>query len=306
MRAGFLFIILLVAPAVYAVDFNVGVSPSKIDIGNVNAGDQKIAKFDIFTVSDEPLLVYLGSESGRFDFFNVGYKEMMDSFSEEQTSSWAEFIKNPVDIDTTTRKAGRSWTEVTVLINVPKDAEPGFHVLYVVPTPATYGKVEAPIGTMIVSIAKIPIMLNVAGDARREGVILDSTAHGYSDGRFKMKTFFKNTGTVTIYATARNQIYDMNRTLMGEYDSSGASVAPGATAVLEAPVNQKFSEGDYNADTIVKFTTGQAEKTGAISLRGNAITAEAPAETQPWWLIILIIAAVIVIIALRWLHAKGA
>lgn len=304
MKFRILILLLLFLPFANAADFSVGVSPNIVFLGDVSPGDQKIVKFGIFSVSTDPLLVYLSSQNGDFDFFAKGYKEYMPAFSEQQTTSWIEFLSNPVEINPEERKVGRGWTDINLLLNVPKDAEPGFHVVYITPYPTVYGQVNAPVGTTIVSVVRVSIIFYVKGDAKRDGIILDTTAAGYSEHGFTAKTFFQNTGSETIQAYAKNKVYDQNGSLIGEFESSKSYVKPEETFMFETPVYAQLPEGEYSVDSKVLFTTGDATKTGMVTLFVPAATEQQvqPKTGLPWTTVLIII--VLIVIIVWWLRAK--
>jgi hypothetical protein len=300
-----LLFVLVFSGVVHAVEFSIGVSPNVVDVGEIQPGEQKLVKFSIFTVSDEPLLVYLESENGNMDFFNIGYKDRMPQFSEENILPWVEFLSNPVEILIHGDGAGRSWTDINLVISVPEDAEPGYHVFYVQPKPTVYGEGPgAPIGATIVSVAKVSVIFKVAGDSKRDGIILDTTSHGYSDRGFTIKTYFQNTGTTTLYSRAVNKIYDGNN-FVGEFSSSREYVSPGEVMVFQTPVYTYLDEGEYNIVSTVTYTTGDAQQETTINLLKPIITAKAAEERNPLditLILIVIIAIVVIIVAIRWLR----
>ncbi len=298
-------LLLFILPIVHAADFSVGVSPNTVIVGDVAPGEQKIVKFSIFTVSTEPLLIYLEKERGSFDFFSRGYTELMDKFSEERTDAWVDFLANPVEIDTSGNKtADRSWKDISVLLNVPRDAEPGYHIFSIIPRPTLYGEPTAPIGTTIVTVTKVSALFNVAGEARRDGIILDTTAHAYTGSSMTLKTFFKNTGTLTVYTRARNRLFDGSGTLAGEFYSSREYVKPQETKTLETPIFQKIEEGTYRVETTIDITTDELQKNSTIVLVKTAVIAAPPAAVDPLFITVLIIAIIIIIVIAWWFGAK--
>jgi hypothetical protein len=295
-----LFAFAFLIPASHAADFSVGVSPPVLDAGTASPGEQKIAKFSIFTVSDEPLLVYFETQNGNLDFFSKGYGIFESNFSEEQTASWIQFVANPTEIQTNeSRLVGRSWKDITVILNVPSNAEPGYHVVYVQPKPTVYGKGGAPIGTSIVAVTQISILFNVQGEAKRDGVILDTILSSSS-----VKTPFQNTGTVTISAQATSDVYDNNGTLVGTFSSPRAFVGPGKMVSFEAPT-PRLAPGRYSISSTVKFTTGEAKSTrpglvSAAQQQKKTEKTEFPLAALATGIIIILA----IIIIYRWFRAS--
>ncbi len=299
-------IILLFLPVANAAVFSVGVSPNTVVVNDISPGETSIVKFSIFSVSDEPLLVYLSAENGNFDFFNKGYAEHKSEFSEESASPWVEFLNNPVEINPEERKAGRGWVDINLLLHVPENAEPGYHVVQISPMPTVFGQTPGQVGTALVTIAQVSILFNVKGGARREGLILDTTADGYSKYGFHLKTFFQNTGTLTLHARAANKIYDTNDTFLGEFISGSDYVKPGNTFAYDTPVQVPFPDGAYKVESKVTFTTGEADKNSTINVYApiTGVAVAAPQGEFPWLLVLLVVIIIIIIIAARWLLEK--
>jgi hypothetical protein len=306
MRLFYFFVtFLLLVTSAHAVDFSVGVSPPVVEVGDVNPGEQKIVKFSIFTVSDENLLVYLDTENGNMDFFNRGYSHLMSNFSEEPTMAWIQFVNNPVEIDVASSKtAGRAWKDVTLVLNVPRNAEPGYHVIKINPRPTVYGSLGTPVGTSIVATTSVSILFNVRGSAKRDGVVLDSTTNGYAGNPFSINTFFQNLGTNTIHARTFIKIYDADKNFLGEFYSPGLYVKPGLVTLFETPVDTGLNEGEYSIESSVIFTTDSAEKNSTIYLYTQQEQPK-PAEDNTW-IIIFAIAIIIILLALayRWYSEK--
>lgn len=312
MRLSFILIlifsILLISPILSAaVDFTVGVSPPILYLGEVDKDSTNIVKFYLVTPSTEPLLVYLKPEMGRLDFFSKDqYKGLISNYSEENVISWAEFLKNPVEIllgNETLKTAGgeiRGWREVSFLLNVPKDAEPGYHLIRINPIPTIPSEVIGQAGTRVVAITSVAVLFKVPGDARREGIILDVVSGGYVGNRFEIDTYFQNTGTTTISAKASQNIYRDNTSVAGP-TSSSELVKPGEVKVLRTflPANE-VSLGDYYVTTTVSYTTGYASKNSTITVSQPPVAVIKP-EVFPWWAIILIIVIVAIAICIyKW------
>ena len=271
--------------------FSVGVSPSVVTLDNVESGSGKIVNFYIVTIYDDPLLVNLQAEQGSIDFFQAGYATFLVNYSEQDVSSWAQFFNNPVELipattgDTSTLKG---WREIDFLVDVPRNAEPGYHLLNVKPLPTVPEEsVGGEAGTMLVAVTSLNVLFNVPGEAKREGVILDTNAeNGY------ISTYFKNTGTVTISATASQKIYDESGKHIADWRSPKELLIPGETRVFR---NRFSSIGKYTVSTTVNYITGSAFRNSTVVVA--AITGMvAGKEETPWLTILIILIAIISII----------
>jgi hypothetical protein len=86
----------------YAKDFSVGVSPSFIDLGEIQQDSSKPVNFFIVSPSNETIIVYLQAVQPLIDFFgNAKYKDYVFNYSEEPVSSWVQTFSNPVELKPT-------------------------------------------------------------------------------------------------------------------------------------------------------------------------------------------------------------
>jgi len=301
-----LIVFLALFQPVLAVDFTIGVSPGVIDLGEVGRGDTKIVKFFLVTPSSEPLLVYLEAENGNLDFFSRDqYKQLVFNYSEEATVNWAEFLSNPIELkpanETLKTGAGeiRGWREISFLLNLPKNAEPGYHLLKIKPSPYVPSEVIGQAGARVVAVTSVSVLFKVTGDAKREGIILDVTKGKVIGDRLEINTYFKNTGSVTISAKAFQSIFEDGKPIEN-LTSPLQFVKPGETAILKTYLNLgKVSPGNFDVLTTVSYTTGSTSKNSTLVIEAIP-TIEKPKEIFPWWIIILILIVLIAIGIYKW------
>jgi hypothetical protein len=303
----FIFSILLLTSISLAAELIVGVSPPVLNLGEIERGTTKIVKFYLVTPSSEPLLVSLQSEKGNLDFFTRDeYKNILFNYSEEEVSGWVEFLKNPVELapsnETLQTKGGviKGWREISFLLNVPKNAEPGYHLVRINPYPSVPSEVLGQAGARVVAITSLSVLFNVPGDARREGLILDVVPGKYIGDRLEINTYFKNTGSVTISAKAIQTILK-NGEAITTLSSSTELVKPNETKILKSllPLDG-ISFGDYNVITSVSYTTGSTQKNSTLTISPPLLPTFAPPPAFPYWIIILIIIIAIAIGIYKW------
>ena len=285
----------------------VGVSPPVVDLGKVGRGTANLVKFYVVTISENPILVRLEAENGRLDFFDNNYVDSIFNFSEEDTASWVKFLSNPVELKpqnetlTTNYESIKGWREVDFLIEIPLNAESGYHLIRVKPTPIETSVTKEPVGANVIAITSINVIFNIFGEAKREGVILDSTSE-YESNNLQINTFFKNIGTTTITARAIQRIYDNNSNFVTEVASSKQFVKPNEMKNLNSflPLTS-LSAGDYQVLTTVSYTTDSAYKNSTIFISPEAILIKPKAEELSTWVFIIII-IIIAIVIYRWVH----
>ena len=303
----FIFCLFFVNMGLCVRDFTVGVSPGVVKMGKVEAGTTEIVTFFIITPSEETLLVSLEPIRGRLDFFNKGgYKDLIFNFSEEDVTSWVNIINNPVELkpsnETLVMPGGviRGQREITFLLEIPKDADPGYHLVNINPVPRAPPEEMGQVGTRIIAITSVNVLFNIAGEAVRRGVILDTEEGKYNGENLEIKTYFQNTGTTTITAKARQKIYDSEENLVKELSSHMDYFSPGEIKPLKSYLTTTgLSLGDYKIFTTVDYTTNTTTKASTITLK--EIPEIVPKEELiiPVWLIILALILIAMILIYR-------
>lgn len=300
MKLYFIIISLLMASVSLAA-ISVGVSPPIVELGKLEPGESKVVSFDFITSSEETLLVYMAAEKGKMDFFKSRpqYTYMLQNYSEENVDSWIKLINNPIELkkpeDSGTNIRGRR--EVKFLLNIPEDAEPGYHLMNIIPTPTFSSETVGAAGAVMVSIVPVTILFEIEGEARREGIILDTVYSGYDGSRLRIDTYFQNTGTDTMTVRAFQELYDKEGNFIASSPSQKALLEPDEVTAL----NTQLSTGtipydDYIISTKVDYTTGSAYRNSTITLYGLPAAPMAVAEPFPLFTVGLIIAFIIIII----------
>ena len=287
--------------------FAVGVSPPVVNMGEIERGTTNLVKFYIVTVSEEPLLVYLEPENGMLDFFDSHYNNFIFNYSEEGSSKWVRFLSNPVELKPTNNSLNtgyetiKGWKEVDFMLQISKDAEPGYHLIKIRPAPASPSGSSGRIGTMVVAVTSVNILFKIPGDANRKGIILDTVSEGSSSpNQVEINTYFQNTGTVTISAYALQKIYDKNGNFITQISSSKEYLRPNEAKPLKSFLSlSSVPFGDYDVYTTVDYTTDSAYKNSTVSITSGMMIAKAKAEEFPMWVFIVII-IIIAIIIYRW------
>jgi hypothetical protein len=301
-------ILILLPETSFAVaEFSVGVSPSIVDLGMLSRGSTNIVKFFLVTPSTEPLLVYLNPERGNIDFFATHNGNLITNFSEEDTSTWVNLLKNPVELtpsnQTLQTVAGQisGWREVNFLVDVPNNAEPGYHIAKVKPAPSVPSEIVAGAGARVVAVTYVTVLFDVPGDSERQGVILDVNSGGFIGNELEIRTYFQNTGTDTISARAYQSIYK-NVTGVSNISSSIEFVKPGETKVLMSYLPMTgISLDSYDVKTTVSYTTGIASRNSTISISNKpAAIAQQPEAFPLWILIFVFIIILIAVLIYRW------
>jgi len=285
---------------------SVGVSPPSLYVGEIQPGEYKIVRFNLITSSEDVALVYLGSVKGNIDIFvHNEYKDFIWNYSEEDVSSWVEFVSNPVELKHTDEqprtKAGstiKGATEITFLIHVPKDAEPGYHTGKITldprPPPTYTGMFT------IKAVVPFTYIFKVPGITVREGRIFGLASGDYSGNNLILEVFFQNTGTVTMFPNAGTiEIFDERNRTLDTLSTSRDYIKPGEMKRLKAFWNvEGLKLGEYEALAEVDYVTGFAIKMSTIEVYERPSvppTAKAIERIYlfPWRILVVIVIVII-------------
>jgi hypothetical protein len=273
-------------------------------MGEIQPGTSKIGTFYLITVSEEVSLVRLTKVKGNMDFLKKDeQKDKLMNYSEEDILPWIDFINNPVELkktdDSLKTKTGtkiRGAKEVNFVVNVPKKAEPGYHMGMINLNPLTTesGKMFA-----IKAVVPLTFMFRVSGKAVREGKILEVSSSGYYNDRVMIDLFFQNTGTVSMMASpASIRVFDKKGNFIGNAISNNIYTKPGelkhVTALLDA---KNLEYGEYNVTADIEYSSGHASKESTIEVYEKPEIPPARVVEKefvfPWWIFVILIVIIV-------------
>jgi len=300
-----------------ALSISLGIAPSVTDLGDVSAGSKYIVDFYIITDYDSDMSASLKTTPIGSDFldparFRGSYRFIPALASEEDITGWMKYIENPVVIKPEKRtyslKDGSyviANKRATAILDIPADAEPGYHAAYIEPRPgiSVYGK---GLGTTLIAVARMIVVFNVDGNPARSGAISSFSSQRNDYATEQIKIMFENTGTQTLIAKGTDiRVYD-NGKLIGTLTTNFRSVSPGETAELDANWNVvAVDPGQYEIRATVSWTTGEAYREGVVDVH------PAPARPLPsgeiikipsgfpYWIVIAVVIVIGIIIYRR-------
>ena len=291
-----------------AHSLRIGMSPSVVDIGDVERGTNYQFDFYLMTNHEKDLLVELSGSKAPYEFYyeretRIWYKFNSSLASEEDVSGWLFMLENPVVLppETFIDRLPNGLTvnankKVTAILEIPDDAEPGYHAGFIHPKPVseTQGRGTA-LG--IITVVDIAYVFNVKGDAERSGKIIGFT-YDISRDSGTVGVVFKNTGTLTMGVKARDVvIYDNSgENQIARLNSREYQTSPGE--IITIPIkwyNSSMDEGQYPVEARVEWFGGESQSQGRIvftkmvspSITGD-ITGDVPAPLAaplPIWII---------------------
>ncbi|MBU5690182.1 MAG: hypothetical protein QXM68_03470 [Candidatus Aenigmatarchaeota archaeon] len=291
-------LLLLIINPVYA-QVTVGVSPPVVDLKDVDRGEARIVKFNIITSTQSTLVVRLEPVRGKSEFFKDS--SILANLSEEDTSSWTEFISNPVELQPSSIQGTsiKATKEVSFILNIPDDAEPGYHLFYVMLDPKGADSKKQ---ISIKSVFPLTVTFNVPGNVQREIKIYDTKLSGTSPGTVYFETLMQNTGNVTVMIKKGViNVYDEYGDFVGSTNFPSFYMSPGEMKTVKTAWNTEVKLGQYMTQTIVDYSSNITEKNSTFSIYQKPVmpiskTIEKP-KTNLWLLIIILL---VIAIAYYW------
>ncbi len=289
--------------------YSIGVASGVVNLGTYEKNSKNIVSFYLVTSSDEPFLVSLEKESETLDFFSrSGYGDYLSNYSEEDIMDWIEFLTNPVELESINKTESGGIVggkkEVNFIVNVPEDAEPGYHIFKIKPIPVAPSENLGHVGAIVVGITTVSFLFNVEGDAVRDGIILDVVYGGKSGNMHVINTYFQNIGTVSITARATQSVYKNGNFVVDSF-SAKELVKPGGIKVFKNFLPEdKITEGNYEVRTTVNFITDYAYKNSTINITPIISPPGELAKEKPkvslWIVVLLFVITIIAIIIYKW------
>ncbi len=312
MRGIYLFVIaILISGISYAI--SVGAAPGYYDLGEVKPGNRYIGNIYLMTTSGTDIYVSLSYRAPHASFITSarsGYE--LKNASEEDISSWFSFplksvLLRPSEKTLITLPNGEVMyanKKATFYLDVPKKAEPGYHMGTIDLSPHVSPKAGVPaVGT--IGVTRVIVVFRVPGIAIRSGDIVAMEAERTGEHQARIDILFKNTGTVTESSYLKEvKIYDKLGNVVAVLQSGAVKVKPGDTKILSVYwTNKDLEPGTYQVKATVSWITGEVTKLSEVTIPEKIVkknVIEQPPSKFPWWLIVLIVLVIMLIIYWRW------
>ncbi|MFH1127229.1 MAG: hypothetical protein V1718_03935 [archaeon] len=298
--------VFLVIPTSEAL--SIGAAPGTIDLGSVPRGSERLIEFYVMTNSVEDMLVgvsYIPVHASMYQNEKRTYYTFIPSeASEEDIAKWITVPQNsvlvsPRQTQLVTLSDGTSVKynkKVTLILNVPKDAEPGYHAGAINLQPQIKAG-GGGTGISSIGVTRVVFVFNVPGYALRGGNIIDMEAEREAENKVRVDVLFKNTGTTTVTARAEMiQLFD-NYGIIAQNIANGQlkKVLPGQVAILSGywVENKEIKSGEYKATAKVNYITGDIIKEQSINIPAiitipKSMPKPEPRGEFPWWIVVII------------------
>lgn len=267
MKKYLILAVTLVLLAGFTQAVKVGVYPGVNDLGTVERG--QTVSGQIVLINPDGGEVSLSLQHPNPSFYTVrpeSYDFVPENASQEDVTDWFSLESREVQLRETRlfQVDGRSVEgngAVSYILNVPGNAEPGYHRVQVLPDlEKSSGNT---IGTQGISVHNI--VFQVPGRAVRDGEILGFYGQRKTAQTEVVKTVVQNTGSVTATFRVNTRVLLENRSV--DLGGTGKTLSPGEIGVFRRSWDLDGREsGRYNVSSDVSWSTGDTMETGSISV----------------------------------------
>lgn len=305
---------ILLSGAVYSA--SVGTAPGSIDIGEVEKGQTIEHQIYVTTNYNEPFTVNPRFSSPRWSTVFAEDRSERSETSELGIEEWVSFEDALVEPNSSFSADLEDGTSVnangqfTMTIEVPNDAEPGYHYGQIRLNPQIDAEGESQAGTVNWGEITPNFRLRVAGDVNRNIQVQDVRSFRLDENQAAVEVLLTNTGTVT--ATTENfniKIYDSSRNEKANLSVSGARLAPGESVWVDGTWadSERIEGGSYEIDGEVDYLTGNSYASGSFSLPDFNVVEVRPDDSPavdederdsiPLWLVFMVL---VILTVLMW------
>ncbi len=294
---------------------SVGTAPGLLDLGDVKPGERAVGMFYILTNAENDMLVGLSTTNPHLTIF---MKEGATGFvpknaSEESVNGWVKFPENPVFISPKapeivvrlpSGKTVSANADVEFILDVPRNAEPGYHVGAINLDPKMAATPSGGTAVSTIGITRFYFVFHVVPDpAIRKGKVVNVFAEREMKNIVRFDTVFQNTGTVTMVARLNElKLFDKENNIVTVLKGGDAKVTPKTTGILSVFWRgEDIEPGLYTAKVVVDYSTGIISERYDLEIP-EAIKAALPPKPSefPWWLVILVVLFILFLVYWKW------
>jgi len=299
----------------FSLALSVGTAPGLLNLGDVKPGERVVGMFYILTNAESDMLIQLSSTNPHLTLF---MKNGADGFipknaSEESVIDWVTFPENPVFISSKSPgivvrlpsgKTVSANADVEFILQVPKDAEPGYHVGAINLNPQISSTPSGGTSVSTIGITRFYFVFHVIPEpAIRKGKVVNIFAEREMKNIARFDVVFQNIGTVTMTAKLKElKLFDKDNNIVTVLKGGDKKIPPKTTGILSVFWrSDKIEPGLYTAKVVVDYSTGTISERYNLEIP-KAIKATLPPKPSkfPWWLVVLIVLFVLLLVYWKW------
>lgn len=255
---------------------SIGTVPGFLEFGEVEEGETISQEIYITSTFDSELTLNPELTSGAGNAFEEDEPARFET-SEESIESWTSIDQNVIvsqnNSETITLEDGTNVVaegKFTVEIDIPSDAEPGYHYGTIRLNPE-FSSEEGVTGTRNWGEAVPYIRFKVKGNADRQVSVQDIRAFRRDQSIADIEVLLRNTGSVTVSTNYGDlDILSTNKENEGDFNIEGVTLEPGESQWVSGAwsENSKIEQGTFQVNGRVDYITGNAVASGSFSLPG--------------------------------------
>lgn len=280
-------LLLLFLPVATAT--GIGITPARLDLGTHAPGDTFYGDFNVLAAGNTSVTVDLSAGTASLERFRELDAGAPDRFSAQDCSACVTFLRGEGVIRERDRRIQDTtrWNTVRFLVDLPRDIEPGYHVLTVTPHPS---RTDASGSVSMVATPTLPVIFHVPGRAVRSGMMLGVRRGETVDATRELVSRFYNNGTVTMAVSTRYAITGPNGSTT--IPAGTKRVAPGETASFTAAARKQRVNGS-TVTAIADYGTGTARATAPFDRAEPGPVQPAFDATGPLLILLLVLVSTV-------------
>jgi len=253
--------------------YSIFVSPSNRGAVEVERGEEVTHNIYLTSDTEIPLDVRPAvnkQPAERIEGTGLEERLEIDEYSDEESSDWISFSEENFQVtpevqDSIETESGGNLEVngiITYTVDVPQDAEPGYHRFRIKPD-VRFDREEgegASIRTM--AISSYGLLLEVPGDANRELTVTDVEALRSGESSAVIRATLENTGTVSVIPKGNVDVVSSSSgERIEELELNSDPVPPGESVTVETTwsrLDQEIQAGNYRLRGNLNYVTGSA------------------------------------------------
>jgi hypothetical protein len=247
----------------------IGTSPGSENLGTLERGETYEVQFYITTDADESFQLTPKPSRPSLSFYedasSRNYYELEEA-SMENITDWISFDQESYEINPDESFVANGATvqgTVTYFIEVPRDAEPGYHTWSMDLDQNLVGEDASGGGSLsTISLSKYNLYFRVPGEVERDLQVREVEGLRSGDSEALMQYEIENRGSVTMLLESLNrEILDTNGNTLHTYlFKPYRYVEPGETITVERnwQTGDDLQAGNYRLRGTANFMTGNA------------------------------------------------
>ena len=244
----------------------IGTSPGIGEHGTLERGETYQFSIGIITDANTDFSINPQLTEPDRDFFNPSddnsaYEFNPNQASREDISDWVTFSQPRYEIDPSTTVEGTTVEgQITYYIEVPRDAEPGYHAADITLNNNLNSQSSGTIRTL--GLTEYTFIFKVPGEVERRLTLEDVRGLRSGDDRARLEMDVSNEGSVTVLLeNYSSNIFTSNgQRLDNVKEYSREKIAPGETKTIQKQwtYSDDITAGEYRLRGTMNYITGTA------------------------------------------------